>query len=98
VLHLTVTRPALRSARLALDGELDRSGVDAVGRLVGAIAGELDECVLDLSALAFVDVAGWRALEAASLALADRGVVVRVVGSAAADRVAALLGDLRVAS
>ena len=100
MLHLVVTSPDALSARVALSGDLDRSGVAAVGSLVVGLAPQLRRAELDLTALDFVDVAGWRALAAAVDDLGRRGVRVEVTGSAASDRVAALLGDLptRIAS
>lgn len=98
MLHLRVVRPSPAHARVVLRGELDVTGVQSLGRLVGSLAGELRSVVLDLSALEFVDVAGWRALRSVGRDLRERGVDVHTVGSPATDRVVAMLGPLAEAS
>ncbi|MGH9138230.1 MAG: STAS domain-containing protein [Acidimicrobiales bacterium] len=99
MLHLTITRPDLRSARIELSGELDRSGVDAVARLTTALTPELRRVVVDLRDLGFVDLGGWRALERVCDDLSERGVTAVVEGlPASADRVRSLIDRLREAS
>lgn len=80
MLHLTITRPDRTTARIALGGDLDREGIDALTRLTGSLAPTgLRRVVLDLAGLVFVDLAGWRAFQAACATLADRGLDAAVV-------------------
>ena len=96
MLHLTITRPERGSARIAFAGELDRSGVEGIAGLTSAIAPELQSVVFDLSRLRFVDIGGWRALDAIRAELLERGVEATYVDvPATAERVRELLEDLR---
>lgn len=68
------------AVRVHLSGELDR---DTVPSLAGELGTLLDaghrEIVIDLGALSFVDVGGYRALRAFGEAFRESGVVVRWV-------------------
>jgi anti-anti-sigma factor len=70
-----------RGAQLTLSGEVDCSNADhllpALVDLAGAAHGEL---VLDLSALAFLDIAGARVLARAVASVAELGVQLRLTG------------------
>jgi anti-anti-sigma factor len=75
--HLSGRRP-----RLALHGEVDLTEAAAVRTALVDVAGDVPgELELDLSDLAFLDVAGARALAGAGRDLAGRGIALRVTGA-----------------
>lgn len=98
MLRLTITRPEPRMARIALSGELDRSGVDAVGCIATALGSDVDGVVVDLTDLAFVDVGGWRSLDRVTAQLQADGVRTELHGVPDGPaRVRSLLHRLRLA-
>jgi anti-anti-sigma factor len=80
-------RPALahlsgRGPVLSLHGEVDLTEAAYVATALVDVAGEVPgEVVLDLSDLAFLDVAGARALAGAARELAGRGTSLRLTGA-----------------
>jgi anti-anti-sigma factor len=71
-----------RGATLSLQGELDVTQAEDVCRaLVDVASAEPGEVVLDLAGLAFLDVAGARALAVATQELGAMGVRLRLVGA-----------------
>ncbi|MGY1701443.1 MEDS domain-containing protein [Geodermatophilus sp. SYSU D00766] len=71
-----------RGPRLALSGEVDLTEAAAVRTVLVDVAGDVPGVLeLDLSDLAFLDVAGARALTLAGRDLAGRGIALRLTGA-----------------
>jgi anti-anti-sigma factor len=71
-----------RGRTLSLHGEVDLTEAASVATALVDVAGDAPGVVvLDLSGLAFLDVAGARALYGASRELAGRGIVLRLTGA-----------------
>ncbi len=74
-----------RSVRLIVAGEVDSSSAPLLGRaLDGVLDGQLDQLVVDLCAVSFLDSAGLSTLAVAHRRARERQVTLRVLASASA--------------